>query len=154
MDISARIIATTAAAAMLLSACGQRPEAERTVEAPTPAAASTDIAPVRHTAAPQAGVNVPPPNAQGDPACPTSYAWGADPRGVGILVTYWSQSDADVTVLVRTTTGVDRAQRDLLGPDMLRLFEFPDVDRSAVQEVLIMTNTQRCFVMADPATFP
>ena len=33
----------------------------------------------------------------------------------------------------------------------LRLFEFPDIDQAAVSEVLIMTNTRRCYVSADPA---
>jgi hypothetical protein len=31
------------------------------------------------------------------------------------------------------------------------LFEFPDIDQAAVAEVLIMTNTRRCYVTADPA---
>jgi hypothetical protein len=92
-----------------------------------------------------------PPNADGDPACPAADAWGKHPFGTGILVTHWSDDTAPVIVLVRTTAGTDQAQRAVLGPGELRLFEFPDVDQAAVSEVLIMTNTRRCYVAADPA---
>lgn len=92
-----------------------------------------------------------PPNADGDPACPAADAWGKDPFGTGILVTHWSDDTASVTVLVRTKVGTDQAQREVLGPGELRLFEFPDIDQTAVAEVVVMTNTRRCYVMADPA---
>jgi hypothetical protein len=92
-----------------------------------------------------------PPNEDGDPSCPVADAWGKDPFGAGILVTHWSDDTAPVTVLVRTRAGSDQAQRALLGPGELRLFEFPDIDQAAVLEVLIMTNTRRCYVTADPA---
>jgi hypothetical protein len=92
-----------------------------------------------------------PPNADGDPPCPAADAWGTDPLGAGILVTHWTDDTAPVTVLVRTRTGTDQAQRAVLGPGELRLFEFPGIDKSAVSEVLIMTNTRRCYVTADPA---
>jgi hypothetical protein len=91
------------------------------------------------------------PNADGDPPCPVSDAWGKDPFGAGILVTHWSDDTASVTVLVRTRAGSDQAQRALLDPGELRLFEFPDIDHATVSEVLIMTNTRRCYVSADPA---
>jgi len=92
-----------------------------------------------------------PPNADGDPPCPVADAWGRDPFGAGILVTHWSDDTAPVTVLVRTRAGNDQAQRALLRPGELRLFEFPQIDQGAVAEVLIMTNTRRCYVSADPA---
>ena len=92
-----------------------------------------------------------PPNADGDPQCPNGDAWGKDPFSAGILVTHWSDDTAPVTVLVRTRGGSDQAQRALLSPGELRLFEFPGIDPVAVSEVLIMTNTRRCYVMADPA---
>jgi hypothetical protein len=92
-----------------------------------------------------------PPNADGDPACPAADAWGKDPFGTGILVTHWSDDTAPVIVLVRTKVGTDQAQRAVLDPGELRLFEFPDIDHAAVSEVLIMTNTRRCYVRADPA---
>jgi hypothetical protein len=92
-----------------------------------------------------------PPNSEGDPPCPHADAWGKDPFGRGILVTHWTDDTAPVTVLVRTTSGADQAQRAMLGPGELRLFEFPDIDQATVSEVLIMTNTRRCYVSADPA---
>jgi hypothetical protein len=92
-----------------------------------------------------------PPNADGDPSCPVADAWGKDPFGEGIVVTHWTDDTAPVTVLVRTTTGTDQSQRAVLGPGELRLFEFPGIDKSVVSEVLIMTNTRRCYVRADPA---
>ncbi|AGB25548.1 hypothetical protein Mycsm_05356 [Mycobacterium sp. JS623] len=141
MHVGVFVIVAGAAAATV--ACGARPEAEpappmRTVE-PTPAASAV-----------RAAVALP-PNADGDPSCPVADAWGKDPFGEGILVTHLSHDTAPVTVLVRTNTGTDVAQRAMLGPGELRLFEFPDVDQSAVSEVLIMTNTLRCYVSADPA---
>jgi hypothetical protein len=124
-------------------ACGPRSPIEpgdpvRTLE-PAPAAA------------PVASPVAMPPNADGDPRCPVADAWGKDPLGAGIVVTHWSDDTAPVTVLVRTEAGSDQAQRALLGPGELRLFEFPDIDQAAVSEVLIMTNTRRCYVTADPA---
>jgi hypothetical protein len=131
------------AAAATTVACGSQPVSEpanftHTFE-PTPAAAPIG-SPVAL-----------PPNADGDPRCPVADAWGKDPLGAGILVTHWSDDTAPVTVLVRTRAGSDQAQRALLGPGELRLFEFPDIDQAAVSEVLIMTNTRRCYVTADPA---
>lgn len=137
---SAIVVGAVAAATV---ACGSGPVNEpadliRTVE-PTPAAAPIG-SPVAL-----------PPNADGDPSCPAADAWGKDPFGEGILVTHWSDDTAPVTVLVRTRAGSDQAQRAQLGPGELRLFEFPDIDEAAVAEVLIMTNTRRCYVTADPA---
>jgi hypothetical protein len=140
VGMSAIVVGAAAAATV---ACGSRPVSEtadlmHTFE-PAPAAA------------PIASPVALPPNADGDPSCPAADAWGKDPFGVGILVTHWSDDTAPVTVLVRTRAGSDQAQRAQLGPGELRLFEFPDIDQAAVAEVLIMTNTRRCYVTADPA---
>lgn len=121
-----------------------------------PKAATEPVRPM-HTVAPAppvAAIAAPvalPPNADGDPPCPVADAWGKDPFGAGILVTHWTDDTAPVTVLVRTRSGTDQAQRAMLGPGELRLFEFPEIDESAVSEVLVMTNTRRCYVNADPA---
>jgi len=138
--ISAVIVGAAVAATV---ACGPKSATDaaqplRTF-APTPAAAAIR-APVAL-----------PPNADGDPPCPAADAWGKNPFGAGIVVTHWTDDTAPVTVLVRTRTGTDQAQRAMLGPGELRLFEFPGVDKSAVSEVLMMTNTRRCYVTADPA---
>jgi hypothetical protein len=94
-----------------------------------------------------------PPNAQGDPACASPLAWGRQPQGHGVLVTVLAKNPTTVTVLVRTHTGVDVAERAVLGRNDLRLFDFPDVRTDSVHEVLIMTNTARCFAVVDRATF-
>ena len=112
-------------------ACGPRPATE-----PLESMHTDTPVPAPVVAAIGAPVALP-PNADGDPPCPDEDAWGRDPFGAGILVTHWTDDTAPVTVLVRTTSGADQAQRALLGPGELRL--------------LIMTNTRRCYVSADPA---
>ena len=143
MHVERGVLALAAAAAVGV-ACGQQPP-----NLPYPVASIAPSPPVRAVA----NLVAPPPNAQGDPACPGPTAWGRHPDGVGVLVSYWSEGTATVTVLVRTVTGNDRAQAALLERDELRLYEFPDVDNAAVREVLLMTDTRRCFVLSDPATF-
>lgn len=140
--ISAVVVGTAAAATV---ACGSRSdtapaEPVHTIQpAPAPAAASIRAA------------GALPPNADGDPACPVADAWGRAPFGAGIVVTHWGEDTSPATVLVRTNGGSDQAQRALMDRGELRLFEFPDIDQAAVSEVLIMTNTRRCYVSADPA---
>jgi hypothetical protein len=162
VDIGKAAVAV-AAAALTVSGCGYplgafaadngaeiRPVENRAV----PAAAATPALPkTRHNASVAAANVGVPPNADGDPACPSSLAWGRQPEGRGVLVTVLADDTTAVTVLVRTSTGVDVAERALLDRDDLRLFEFPNVDPTVVREVLIMTNTQRCFAVADPQTF-
>jgi hypothetical protein len=139
------ICALVGAAAAVTVACGVPRSTEPA--APAPAFESTPASVVAAVRAPA----VLPPNASGDPPCPVADAWGKDPFGAGILVTHWSDDTAPVTVLVRTKAGSDQSQRALLSPGELRLFEFPDIDQAVVAEVMIMTNTRRCFVSADPA---
>ncbi|OBF27763.1 hypothetical protein A5724_29590 [Mycobacterium sp. ACS1612] len=132
------------AATVAAVACGVAQESAPTVA--TKASKPSSVAVAAPIAAPAAM-----PNADGDPQCPIADAWGSNPFGTGIVVTHWSDDTAPVTVLVRTKAGSDRSQRALLTPGELRLFEFPDVDQAAVGEVLVMTNTRRCYVSADPA---
>ena len=138
------VYALIGAAAAATVACGPPSAPERAepvhISDPVPAVAAAVAAPVAL-----------PPNADGDPPCPRADAWGRNPFGAGLLVTHWSDDTAPVTVLVRTRAGSDQAQRALLGPGELRLFEFPEIDQTVVDEVLIMTSTRRCFVSADPA---
>jgi hypothetical protein len=141
--ISAVVVSAAAAATV---ACGSRldgvpAEPVHTIQ-PAPSPATAAIHP--------AGAL--PPNADGDPACPVADAWGRAPLGSGIVVTHWGEDTSPVTVLVRTNGGSDQAQRALVDRGELRLFEFPEIDEAAVSEVLIMTNTRRCYVSADPAT--
>jgi hypothetical protein len=141
-------IAVAAAAAATVVAC-----ASQTAPDPIDMANKIDAGPPAAAAVAKAGVNTValPPNADGDPPCPVSDAWGTNPFGTGVVVTHLSDDNEPVTVLVRTATGSDRAQRTMLAPGELRLFEFADIERAAVSEVLIMTNTRRCYATADPA---
>lgn len=151
------------ATALSVSGCGYRlgvgsadpgpaaePAATRTIAA---SAAASEAPKVRNNASVAAANPRVPPNADGDPACPPTLAWGRQPEGGGVLVTVLVDDATAVTVLVRTSTGVDVADRATLDRGGLRLFEFPRIDAAAVREVLIMTNTQRCFAVADPLTF-
>jgi hypothetical protein len=140
--MSAIVVGVAAAATV---ACGSP-----STDAPAELVHTFEPAPAP-VAAPIASPVALPPNADGDPPCPAPDAWGKDAFGAGILVTHWSDDTAPVIVLVRTKVGTDQAQRAVLGPGELRLFEFPDIDQAAVSEVLIMTNTRRCYVTADPA---
>lgn len=158
-----RAAVVVAGAVLTLSGCGYRlgayssddgvaarPTQERAVAA---AAATPAMPTIRHNASVSAANLGVPPNADGDPACPPSLAWGRQPEGHGVLVTILADETTAVTVLVRTSTGVDVAKRAVLNRADLRLLEFPTVDPTAVREVLIMTNAQRCFAVADPLTF-
>ncbi len=157
VNLGARTIAVAACLTITatVGACGQR--ADLSTRA-APAAAVVAAIAAEPVLAPQSqpidsipAVAAPLPNAQGDPPCPAPHAWGRHPHGLGILVTYWSDAAAAVTILVRTTTGADRAQRRSLRADELHLFEFPDIEPALVHEVLVMTNTLRCFALLDPA---
>jgi hypothetical protein len=157
-----RAAVTVVATALLISGCGYRLGADSAhvgsavepveTRAIAPAAATPESPTSRRNASVAASHGVP-PNADGDPACPPSLAWGRHPGGAGILVTVLAEHTTAVTVLVRTSTGADIADRAALDRGDLRLFEFPRIDPTAVREVLIMTNTQRCFAVADPLTF-
>lgn len=95
----------------------------------------------------------PPPDADGNPACPVADAWGKAPIDKGIFVTFWTNGPDYVTALVRTTNGTDFAQSAAVEPDQqLHIFDFPGVDATVVREVLITSNVKRCFATADPAT--
>ncbi len=133
------------AAAVATVACSRASTLE-----PAAPVRTTDPVPAVAAAAVRAPLALP-PNADGDPSCPTADAWGKNPFGAGILVTHWSDDTAPVTVLVRTKASSDRAQRAVVSPGEVRLFEFPDIDKAVVSEVLIMTSTRRCYVAADPA---
>ncbi|MBV9089592.1 MAG: hypothetical protein JO044_06745 [Mycobacteriaceae bacterium] len=100
-----------------------------------------------------AGGTLPPPDADGNPACPVSDAWGKAPTDNGIFITYWDDQDDFVTALVRTSFGTDFAKSASIDPVQQPLiFDFPNIDATTVREVLITTNVERCFATPDPAT--
>ncbi len=93
----------------------------------------------------------PPPDAEGNPAC--YYADGWQASGAGIEVWYFHEpqnlSKPDkVTALVRKTDGTNESQdAGIDAGQQVHRFEFPTIDKSAVQEVLLTTGNGRCFVI-------
>jgi hypothetical protein len=148
-----RAAAMACATAALISGCGHLDGS------PSPASSSavvekdSAVAPPTAPSPPINAAAVPGPDRDGYPPCPASDAWGKDPLGRGVVVTVWSDHPDSVTVLVRTRGGVDRARTEWIGPDdQFRFFDFPDVDYTTVADVLILTNTRRCYSIMDPAT--
>ena len=93
-----------------------------------------------------------PPDADGNPACPAFDSWGPSGGLTGIVIAYWAQRADYVTALVRTTPGPDVARSVNVAPGQgLQLFQFPDTNPAAVQQVLIITNEKRCYATRDPA---
>jgi hypothetical protein len=139
-----------AAAAAMATACGTgapHPTSDDTRHPATSTVAAIPVGSLAPTA-------VPPPDADGNPACPASDVWGKSPTGKGIVVTYWATGSDVVTVLVRGRSG-DVAKTAVINPeDRFRMFEFDDTDAAAVDRVVIMSNTVRCYARPDPGTAP
>ncbi|SPM31908.1 hypothetical protein [Mycobacterium terramassiliense] len=117
-------------------------------------------APVRATGAPACvGLSVcppPPPDTEGNPGCYYADGW-RDASGGGIEVWYFHEpqsiSKADkVTALVRKKDGTNESQdANIDAGQQVHRFEFPAVDKSAVQEVLLTTGGGRCYVAGPDA---
>ncbi len=132
---------------------------------PPPAATTTRAAP-KHaapnaTAAPSTtetcvGLSIcppSPPDAEGNPACYYRDGWAADASGSGINVYYFRESPKagdgeQVTADVRLKDGTTASQIAAIDPGQLNdQIQFPGIDESAVQEVLLTTRAGRCFVI-------
>jgi hypothetical protein len=151
-----------------LAACGSSPQSGPNASGPGSASLST-TAPESTTipqstlmprstttATPCIGLSIctpPPPDAQGNPACYYADGWEPDASGTGINVWYFHEpqnmSKPDrVTVVIRQNNGPDASQvADIAPGQQVHHFEFPSIDKSAVQEVLLDSNTGRCFVI-------
>jgi hypothetical protein len=159
------------AAAFGLAACSSsspsRPQpATASSKTPQPALTTTRAAP-NATAAPHAtagpsttascvGLSIcppPPPDAEGNPACYYRDGWAADTSGSGINVYYFRESPnavngEQVTADVRLKDGTTASQIAAIDPGHLNdQIQFPGIDKSAVQEVLLTTSAGRCFVI-------
>jgi hypothetical protein len=94
-----------------------------------------------------------PPDAEGNPQCYYSDGWQANSAGAGIEIWYFHEpqnlSKPDkVTAVVRKKDGTNESQdANIEAGQQTHRFEFPAIDKSAVQEVLLTTNTGRCFVI-------
>ncbi len=164
MAVTAPAVALTSAAAVLLVGCSTDTGAGNGAAArpvPTHSVANAASASPPATADPQgpnptgrvgAGHTPPPPDTEGNPACPDFDSWGASGGHTGIVVAYWAHGADYVTVLVRTNEGPDVARSvDVEPGEALQLFNFPDTESAAVNEVLIITNDKRCYATRDPA---
>ncbi|MCV7091790.1 hypothetical protein [Mycobacterium interjectum] len=123
-------------------------------------AVGATVAPVTATGAPACvGLSIcppPPPDAEGNPGCYYADGW-RDASGGGIEVWYFHEpqniSKADkVTALVRGKDGTNASQdANIDAGQQVHRFEFPAVDKSAVQEVLLTTSGGRCYVAGPDA---
>ena len=95
----------------------------------------------------------PPPDAEGNPACYYQDGWAADTSGSGIDVYYFRESSnavngEQVTDDVRLKDGTTASQIAAIDPGQSNdQIQFPGIDKSAVQEVLLTTSAGRCFVI-------
>jgi hypothetical protein len=95
----------------------------------------------------------PPPDAEGNPACFYRDGWVADTSGSGINVYYFRESSnavngEQVTADVRLKDGTTASQIAAIDPGQSNdQIQFPGIDKSAVQEVLLTTSAGRCFVV-------
>jgi hypothetical protein len=95
----------------------------------------------------------PPPDADGNPACYYRDGWTAATSGSGIDIYYFREpSNAvdgeQVTADVHLKDGTTASQIAAIDPGQLNdQIQFPGIDKSAVQEVLLRTSAGRCFVI-------
>jgi hypothetical protein len=94
----------------------------------------------------------PPPDADGNPACYFSDGWQATGSGAGIEVWYFHEPQnlskpETATAVVRKKDGTNESQdANIEAGQQTHRFEFPSIDRSTVQEVLLSTGSGRCYV--------
>ncbi|WP_245604692.1 hypothetical protein [Mycobacterium genavense] len=90
---------------------------------------------------------------RGQPGVLLSDGWQANSAGAGIEVWYFHEpqnlSKPDkVTAVVRKKDGTTEFQDAAIeAGQQAHRFEFPTIDKSAVQEVLLVTSGGRCFVI-------
>jgi len=107
------------------------------------------------TTTPCVGLSIcppPPPDAEGNPGCYYSDGWQGNGASAGIQVWYFHEpqnmSKPDkVTALVRKKDGTNESQdANIAAGQQVHMFEFPTINQSDVQEVLLTTSTGRCYV--------
>jgi hypothetical protein len=95
----------------------------------------------------------PSPDAEGNPGCYYSDGWQANSAGAGIEIWYFHEpqnlSKPDkVTAIVRKKDGTSESQdANIDAGQQTHRFEFPNIDKSAVQAVLLTSSGGRCFVI-------
>ena len=162
-----RLIAVVTIGCVGVAACASQPKASGPSSTAPPAAASTAVSRVAPTNATAlattptsspdcVGLSIcapPPPDAEGNPACFYSDGWQATASGGGIEVWYFHEpqnlSTPDkLTVVVRKKDGTSESQdANIEAGQQTHRFEFPTINKSVVQEVLLNSNSGRCFVI-------
>ncbi|MCW2689589.1 MAG: hypothetical protein JWR37_4479 [Mycobacterium sp.] len=143
--------------ALTVAACGIGASSQTAEPSAMAVAASTAFVnnrplpqPVKVGAGPVV-VDTPPADADGNPACVAVDGWEISSTGAGISVFYWSTGPDHVVAMVRKRGGTDVSQSaDIEAGQLMNQFDFKDIDPMSVDEVLIMTNTVRCFAMPGP----
>ena len=94
----------------------------------------------------------PAPDAEGNPGCYYSDGWQGNGAAAGIQVWYFHEpqnmSKPDkVTAVIRKKDGTNESQdANIAAGQQVHMFEFPTINQSDVQEVLLTTSTGRCYV--------
>lgn len=168
MSNSKRFIAIVAAGCATLAACSSPQPARPSASVPSstnlmpsttasPKTVSTTESPAAVSTTPTCvGLSIcppPPPDAEGNPGCFYSDGWQATSSGAGIEVWYFHEpqnmSKPDkVTAIVRKKDGTSESQdANIDAGQQTHRFEFPTIDKSSVQEVLLNTSSGKCFVI-------
>ena len=162
MSKAIRVLAILLMGCMGVAACAsQHPSPPNASGPSTTKPPPATVSPVTATTTPQCvGLSIcppPPPDAEGNPACYYADGWRGDASGAGIEVWYFHEPQSlskpdKVTALVRKRDGTNESQdSDIAAGQQVHRFEFPAIDGSAVQEVLLTTDTGRCFVIGPGA---
>jgi hypothetical protein len=149
-----RLIAITALGCAGVAACASQPPPPKATGPGTTVTVSQATA---TTSTPQCvGLSIcppPPPDAEGNPACYYADGWRANASGDGIEVWYFHEAQNlskpdKITALVRKKDGTNESQdANIDAGQQVHRFEFPGVDKTTVQEVLLNTSSGRCFVV-------
>jgi len=128
--------------------------------APPTATAGAPVSPNTATSTPACvGLSIcsPPPDAEGNPACYYSDGWAAGASGSAIDVYYFHEPQNlskpdNVTAEIRMKDGIVASQISPIDAgQQLHQFEFPSIDKSAVQEVFLISSDGRCYVTGPTA---
>jgi hypothetical protein len=155
-----RLISVIAMGCAGVAACASQPQPPKASgpSTTTPLTTiSTTVSQATATSTPQCvGLSIcppPPPDAEGNPACYYADGWRAIGSGAGIEIWYFHEpqnlSKPDkITALVRKKDGTNESQdANIDAGQQVHRFEFPTIDKSIVQEVLLNTGNGRCFVI-------
>jgi hypothetical protein len=159
MSKAIRVLAILLLSSVAVAACASQqpslPKASGPSATKPPPTTTTVVSPVTATSTPPCiGLSIcppPPPDADGNPGC--YYADGWQGSGAGIEVWYFHEPQnlskpEKVTAVVRKKDGTNESQdANIDAGQQVHRFEFPTIDKSAVQEVLLTTGNGRCFVI-------